>query len=79
MPISCMFNQFWCTLQWYGYPTLRKCDIERLEAVQRRAARFVMFDYNRTSSVTVMLQNLKTVHAHTIDNFCNLLRFFIDN
>ena len=34
------------------------CDIERLEAVQRRAARFVMSDYNRTSSVTVMLQDL---------------------
>ena len=34
------------------------CDIEILEAVQRRAARFVMSDYNRTSSVTVMLQDL---------------------
>ena len=30
------------------------CDIERLEAVQR----FVMSDYNRTSSVTIMLQDL---------------------
>ena len=35
-----------------------RCDIERLEAVQRQAARFVMSDYNRTSSVTVMLQDL---------------------
>ena len=35
-----------------------KCDINRLEAVQRRAARFVTSDYNRTSSVTVMLDNL---------------------
>ena len=35
-----------------------KCDIDRLEAVQRRAARFVTSDYNRTSSVTVMLDNL---------------------
>ena len=34
------------------------CDIERLEAVQRWAARFVMSDYNCTSSVTVMLQEL---------------------
>ena len=31
---------------------------ERLEAVQRQAARFVMSDYNCTSSVTVMLQDL---------------------
>ena len=29
-----------------------KCDIERVEAVQRRAARFVMSDYNCTSNVT---------------------------
>ena len=35
-----------------------RCDIERLEAVQRWAARFVMSDYNCTSSVTVMLQDL---------------------
>ena len=36
-----------------------RCDIERLEAVQRwAAARFVMSDYNHTSSVTVMLQDL---------------------
>ena len=31
-----------------------RCDIERLEAVQRQAAIFVMSDYNCTSSVTVM-------------------------
>ena len=35
-----------------------RCDIERLEAVQRQAARFVMSDYNCTSSVTIMLQDL---------------------
>ena len=35
-----------------------KCDTEKLEAVQRRAARFVMSDFNRTSSVTEMLHNL---------------------
>ena len=34
------------------------CDIERLEAVRGRVARFVMSDYNLTSSVTVMLQDL---------------------
>ena len=35
-----------------------RCDIDKLETVQRRAARFVMSDYNRTSSVTAMLHNL---------------------
>ena len=35
-----------------------KCDIDKLEAVQQRAARFVTSDYNRTSSVIVMLDNL---------------------
>ena len=32
-----------------------RCDIERLEAEQRWAVRFVMSDYGHTSSVTVML------------------------
>ena len=35
-----------------------RCDVERLEAEQRRAVRFVMSDYNHTSSITVMLQDL---------------------
>ena len=35
-----------------------RCDIDKLETVQRRAARFVMSDYNRTSSITAMLHNL---------------------
>ena len=35
-----------------------KCDTEKLEAVQRRAERFVMSDFNRTSSVTEILHNL---------------------
>ena len=35
-----------------------RCDIDRLGAVQRRAARFVTSDYNRTSSVNVTLDNL---------------------
>ena len=35
-----------------------RCDIERLEAVERRAVRFVMSDYNYIyySSVTATLQ-----------------------
>ena len=38
-------------------PHTKKC-IERLEGVQRKAARFVMNDWNRTSSVTTMLSTL---------------------
>ena len=38
-------------------PHLRK-DIELLERVQRRAARFVKMDYNPRSSVTRMIQDL---------------------
>ena len=33
-------------------------EIASIEAVQRRAARFIKRDYNRTSSVTEMLQSL---------------------
>ena len=39
-------------------PYLRK-DIDKLENIQRRAARFVKNDYRRDSSVTAMLQDLK--------------------
>ena len=39
-------------------PYLRK-DIDKLEYIQRRAARFVKNDYRRDSSVTAMLQDLK--------------------
>ena len=41
-----------------AWATHTKCDTEKLEAVQRRAARFVMSDFNRTSSVTEMLHNI---------------------
>ena len=34
-------------------------NIHKLEMVQRRAARFVMSDYNRTASVTEMLNSLQ--------------------
>ena len=36
-----------------------KRNIDKLELVQRRAARFVMKDYHPTSSVTVMINKLK--------------------
>ena len=32
--------------------------IDKLELIQRRAARWVLSDYNRTSSVSLMLQQL---------------------
>ena len=35
-----------------------RCAINKLESVQRRAARFVMSNYSRTSSVTDMLNSL---------------------
>ena len=40
------------SVAWAPY---HKFDIDKLEAVQRRATRFVMRDYHRTSSVTNML------------------------
>ena len=39
-------------------PYLRR-DIDKLENIQRRAARFVKNDYHRDCSVTAMLQDLK--------------------
>jgi len=36
-----------------------KAGINKIEAIQRRAARFVMGDYRRTSSVTAMIKNLQ--------------------
>jgi len=33
-------------------------DVDKLEKIQRRAARWVLSDYNRTSSVTQMLDQL---------------------
>ena len=38
-------------------PNLAK-DVDQLECVQRRAARFVMNDYRRTTSVTSLLNQL---------------------
>ena len=37
---------------------IRKCSIDMLERVQRRAARFVCNDYSRNSSVSKMLKDL---------------------
>ena len=39
-------------------PYLQK-DINRIEGVQRRAARFIFNDYMRSSSVTAMMESLK--------------------
>ena len=39
-------------------------DINRIETMQRRAARFVQNDYKRTSSVTSMMEVLGWKHLH---------------
>ena len=44
-------------------PYLKK-DIDKLEGVQRRAARFVASDYRRHSSVTKMMKDLKWQPLH---------------
>ena len=44
-------------LQKYGIPT-PKTDINKMEAVQRRAARWATRDYRYTSSATAMLKDL---------------------
>ena len=45
----------YATAVWDPY---RQEQIASIEAVQRRAARFIKRDYNRTSSVTEMVQSL---------------------
>ena len=45
----------YCSTVWSPY-TL--CNINKAEAIQRRAARFVLNDYSRYSSVTAMLDRL---------------------
>ena len=45
----------WPCIIWDPHTTQ---NINRLEMIQRRSARFVMGDYHTTSSVTTMLTNL---------------------
>ena len=52
-----MSGQSWSTLQWFGLPLL-KTNIDKIEMVQHKAARFVFNDYHRYSSVSHMLQQL---------------------
>lgn len=52
-----MFVATWNTAQQYGILFYEK-DIQQIEMVQRRAARFVQKDYRRTSSVSSMLHDL---------------------
>jgi hypothetical protein len=42
----------------YGTTLTRHIQVYKIEAVQRRAARFIMGDYKRESSVTSMLKQL---------------------
>jgi len=48
-------NLDYATAVWDPY---RQEQIDSIEAVQRRAARFIKRDYKRTSSITEMLQSL---------------------
>ena len=51
-----VFYKFWLSIrQWYPHTT---SDINQVEAVQRRAARWATRDYRYTSSVTAMLKDL---------------------
>ena len=42
----------------FGHHAHLLCDINRIEMIQRRSARFVYNDFARTSSVTSMMKNL---------------------
>jgi len=46
-------------LSQFGHSIHTKKNIQTLEAVQRRAARFVNNDYSNSSSVTTMIQGLE--------------------
>ena len=51
-------------------------NIKKLEAVQRRAARFVYGDYRTTSSVTTMLKQLQWSSLQERRNQCKLLMMY---
>ena len=53
-----------------------KCSIYKLEAVQRRAARYVMDDYRYNSSVSSMIQSLKWNSLSTRRNITRLIIFY---
>ena len=51
-------------------------NINNLEGIQRRAARFVMSDFSTYSSVSTMLSNLKWETLHHRRKSLNLIMFF---
>lgn len=53
-----------------------KYQIELIEAVQRRAARFVTGDYRRTSSVSEMMSSLKWITLEERRNNASLIMFY---
>ena len=59
--------EYACTI-WSPY---HEQNIYKLEMVQRRAARFVMNDYNRTASVSKMLH---TLQWHTLEKWWDSLQ-----
>ena len=53
-----------------------KRSIDKLEAVQRQAARYVMDDYRYNSSVSSMIQSLKWNSLSTRRNISRLIIFY---
>jgi len=55
----------------------KQCEIDKIEMVQRHAARFVMHDYNITSSVSSMVQSLNWELLHLRRKFARLKNFYL--
>ena len=53
-----------------------RCGINKLESIQRHAARFVMSDYHRTSSVTEMINTLNWTSIELRNKELCLLTFY---
>ena len=54
-----MLDQFWSMQLLFGPHTPTLILLNKLESIQRRAARYVMSDFNRYSSVSEMLSTLQ--------------------
>ena len=63
----------YCSVVWAPYT---KRNIDKLEAVQRRAARFVTSNYSYTSSVTAMMETLNWNTLHARRNILRLIMFY---
>ena len=63
----------YCSVMWAPYI---KCNIDKLKAVQRRAARFVTSNYSYTSSVAAMMETLNWNTLHVRRNILRLIMFY---